>query len=301
MKTAVIVVAVMASGCDQLFGLRRIDETRFDAAVYFQYDGAVPLDTAGWPTSGGVVPTPCVAGSVANEDGDAHTDECDNCPLDENDQGDADTDGIGDACDPHPMYAVERRARFDGFNGTTLDSGSRIGGEWSVTGGELVQTSSNNIQALFVIAGGPWREPRLHVKLDNVRRTGTVGNFHVGVHMFGGTADRTEPDGLNCRLHFGVGNGDLELRRIRNTQPIATAAAPNARIDDSVTLFGGPAQLGAPPQCDSARTTLPPTQLTAHALLPLDPTDPAPTALGLWTANARADFQAIDIYETTYP
>lgn len=45
------------------------------------------------------------------EDSDGRTDECDNCPLDVNaDQLDGDRDGIGDVCDPHPMFAVERLA-----------------------------------------------------------------------------------------------------------------------------------------------------------------------------------------------
>src|SRR5688572_24195912 len=60
-------VILLLAGCDRLFGLVDVsnDEIGSDASAF----DAIALDTAGWPTDGGVDPRPC-SGTAPDEDGD---------------------------------------------------------------------------------------------------------------------------------------------------------------------------------------------------------------------------------------
>src|SRR5690606_6558686 len=66
-------------------------------------------------------------------------------------QEDGDDDGVGDACDPRPDTPTERIAWFDGFNGAALDEGYATagGGDWSLAGGELLQTDDTQDARLW--------------------------------------------------------------------------------------------------------------------------------------------------------
>lgn len=302
MRAAVAILAL--TGCHELFGLREINRTDTfeDAPVLFEYDGAVPLDTAGWPTNGGVGALVCPPSLVSDEDGDLRDDACDNCPLDANDQTDTDRDGIGDLCDPHPMFAVERRALFDGFNADSA-TGEIYAGNWVIENGLLRQTGTGTGRQMFVITAGMWREPTLQLRFGNARRNGTVTTFWAGAYLIAGGALPTssEPDGIQCRVHYG-GGSTLEMMRFREQDPTETSTASLPRVNDDVSLMLGATKgFGAPPECAGARDTLPSSTLTSHLLLTTDATDPAPATFALWTVAARIDVYGIDILETTYP
>lgn len=270
--------------------------------MLFEYDGSVPLDTAGWPTNGGIGPGICPPDLLADEDGDARDDACDNCPLDPNDQTDTDRDGIGDPCDPHPMFAIERRVLFDGFN-TDAGIGIALSGNWTVSGGLLRQTGIGIGRQLYAITAGAWREPTLQVRFENVRKNGTVLNFVVGAYLISaGEPSTVYPDGVQCRVYYG-GSSNLQMQRIRDEVPFgALSSAAILRVTDDVSMqFASAKGYGSPPECAGVRDTQPPNALTTQLLLAEDATDPEPATFALWTSSARADFEAIVIYETTYP
>lgn len=298
-KPVVLLLVLSSTGCDQLFGVQRIADSQFDAPAFFEYDGAPGVDTAGWPTNGMVTPTPCLADSTADEDADGRRDECDNCPLDPNDQMDVDQDGIGDLCDPHPLYAVERLAVFNGFNGPVAEAGTAQAGTWNVTAGILVPGATGG-RTLFVLEGGPWREPKIHVRFGNVRRATLSGAFSAGIYLVPETSVGNTPDGIECRVLYTSGSSLQMIRRQDNLNG-ANAVAVIPRVTDKVTMVLGAEQFAAPPHCDGSREAVPATELEAHVLLPPDAVDPMPPRWGLLTSNARADFEAFVIYETTYP
>ncbi len=303
-KLVLLAAVVATSGCDVLFKLEHVADAGFnDSPEYFQYD-AVGLDTAGWPTYGNVDPLPCASGSLANEDGDQKTDECDNCPLDVNDdQLDGDRDGIGDICDPHPEYAVERLAYFEGFNGTTAtDVGTPItsNGGWRLEGGALHQYGMGMVRTLFHLKGGPWREPFLHLRYSDVEANGTATTWWVGAYLVGETVTSLEPDGVQCRIRYGSG-GLLEMVRISDFEPTGSSGAPITPSTADVTIAFVAQQLGTPPQCSGAREIHTPTDLPTQLLLAADPTDAMPGTFGLWTLSARVWFRGFAVYETIYP
>ena len=86
-----------------------------------------------------------------DEDGDAVGNVCDNCPhvgnADQANDGEAaagvDPDGAGDACDPYPAAPGNDILYFEGFDDAgVLGDWSIVGnGQWSVSGGDLVQAS----------------------------------------------------------------------------------------------------------------------------------------------------------------
>lgn len=297
-KLALLAAVVATSGCDVLFQLEHVP----DAPERFDYDGGA-LDTLGWPTNGNVEPRPCSLATF-DEDGDGRMDDCDNCPLDVNtEQLDVDRDGIGDTCDLHPTYAVERLVYFDGFNVDAPSSGTAVAGTWMVDGGLLKQTNTNNLRALFAFSGGAWREPILQVRFGNVLRSNTADTFYAGAYFFGDALPTiVAPSGTSCRVRFGDGDGDLQFLRYRDGAQGVTTSSPMAATADTTSMILRAEQdLGELSRCHAIREVKPPPDLTTRLVLPHDATDPAPVRFGVATQNARVSFQAIAVYETVYP
>lgn len=293
-----------SAGCDIVFRLDSVSLPPPDAEI----DGApfVPppdADTTSWPTNGGVLPRVCT--SPFDEDGDGLADDCDNCPLDRNlDQLDADRDGIGDICDPHPMYAIERLAYFNGMNGKTVP-GTVIGaaGTWTMTAGALRQSGGITTRTLFALEGGPWRAPVIEVRAALIGENGTGANWYVGAMLFGTSPPSSlNPDNINCRARYVNGPDFLELTRVRNAlgTDVGRANFDAASVEPTTTFFGA-ARLGEPVFCFADRAGLPPAQMPYKALLSIDDTDSENVHVGFWTLAARADFQAIAIYESAWP
>jgi len=109
-----ILGVVVAAGCDQAFGLVRVD---------------APVPPACPPPP----PQACGVGAP-NEDADATADACDLCPQFAGGSAnlDSDVDGVGDACDPAPQTPSACRSRF--FYGLETSDGWIDPSGWTFDG-----------------------------------------------------------------------------------------------------------------------------------------------------------------------
>jgi hypothetical protein len=99
-RTGLVAVAVLASGCGRLGFTLGDDDATGDGGA----DAAGPASCPGMTT-------------VFDEDGDLVGDPCDVCPhVADPGQEDGDGDRVGDACDPEPENARQSIRFFDGFN-----------------------------------------------------------------------------------------------------------------------------------------------------------------------------------------
>lgn len=285
----------MAGGCDQLFALDPV--TQIDAFV------GPDADTTGWPTDGGVAARDCT-GLTGDEDADGKANGCDNCPLDFNgDQADRDRDGVGDICDLHPGYAVERLAYFSGFDRPLVDEGIQVGtsGMYAVEGGQLRQLATTQPRTLFLIAGGPWRSPVVELKIERVTANSNE-DYYAGVYLLNvdpPTAPEPRPDALSCVTHLSA-TPRFRIIRVRDGRDkggmndVFTAGT-------STTMVCAAERLGEPPSAAAVGTNAAPGALTNWVSIAPDPTDLAMTRIALWTYYARADFSGIAVYDTIWP
>ncbi len=80
---------------------------------------------------------------TTDEDQDFIDDSVDNCPGIYNPtQADGDHDGVGDACDPHPMTPGDRIVWFEPFNSRVYQLTADSAANWMIQDGSLVTTGS---------------------------------------------------------------------------------------------------------------------------------------------------------------
>jgi hypothetical protein len=295
----------LLAGCDALFSLDEVkpppdaeEVTRSDA--FFGPDA----DTTGWPIDGGQLARDCT-GLAGDEDVDGLADGCDNCPLDFNaGQADVDRDGVGDACDLHPTYAVERLAYVSGFNGTLEAEGAKIGtqGTWSVEAGMLRQTATTLPRTLFVVTGGPFRQPIVELKIAAIAANQDQPDYYAGLYLLqDGTALQTEPrpDSISCSIHLGAKMIFRTVRLRDNVQ--GDSAGDEFTPGASATLVCSTERLGERPGVAAVGTSAAPPALTNGVTIAPDATDTEKVDVGLWTYYGRVDVSAIAVYEATYP
>lgn len=293
---------ILTGGCDKLFGL---PEVGADADVDLTRDAFVgpDADMTGWPTDGGFAGRSCT-GLSGDEDADAVLDGCDNCPLDFNsDQADRDRDGVGDVCDPHPGYAVEKLAYASGFNGALAQEGAKVGshGVWVIQNGLLRNTDTSQPRTLFVIAGGPWRKPVVELKIGTVLANNNPFAL-TGVYLLqtnDPTTAEPRPDSLSCRGKF-LDSPTFRIVRVRGNGDGEAAGGP-LTVGATTTLVCSAEHLGERPEVAAVGANVAPPALTNWFSIDPDPTDVAMSRVGIWTYYGRADFSGIAIYETTYP
>jgi hypothetical protein len=122
-----LLAILLGAGCDVVFGLER--------PVVIDAGRDTPLPDA---------PSNCLP-TEHDEDGDLTPDRCDLCPQIAEAGGDADTDGVGDLCDPQPEEKNRRLAffPFDSVSGeiALFTEGS---GSWTLDQDRLVITGAAN-------------------------------------------------------------------------------------------------------------------------------------------------------------
>ena len=299
------VAAVLTVGCDRLFGLDTIKKYD-DADVDLTIDAYIGPDasTVGWPTDGGVAPRDCT-NLVGDEDADGKPDGCDNCPLDFNaNQADRDRDVIGDVCDPHPEFAVERLAYASGFNGSLAAEGTKYGapGQWSVTGGVLQNVDPTQQRTLFVIAGGPWRSPVVELKIGTVQPNnnsfGTTGVYLIDPDAI--LRPEPRPDSLSCACKVAdASTSTFRIVRVRDGNDGIHAGG--ALTTGPTTTLVCAAANNERPHVAALGQDVAPATLANWYSIDLDSSDTPMSRVGIWTYYAQAAYFGIAVYETTYP
>lgn len=169
----IVVVGLLASGCNQIFGIDRtlLAESDVDADSISDEDDNCPdlanvgqLDTdadgRGDACDSCNECTPCPLGPDHDEDGDHIPDGCDSCPtVAKANDANQDNDDLGDACDSDPR--MQHRVFFDGFG--TLAPHWVTTGAWAVSGDAAVALDGPTPQGYrlthigtLIDGAGPW-------------------------------------------------------------------------------------------------------------------------------------------------
>lgn len=193
-----------ATGDDDTFDARPL----IDAPPVDQ-DAPPPADTDLDTIPDATDNCPTIANTAQlNEDGDDRGNACDLCPhmvgAVPGTDADTDTDGIGDQCDPR--VGADRLVVFLGFDGTDelAAFSSRAGSNmWSISGGQLHQTSPSLTAAQQVvwtgesIVGTVVAETMIHV--DDVPSPASAGS-RLAVVSGGYYDPGTPPDAYGCGI-----------------------------------------------------------------------------------------------------
>lgn len=147
MRAAGVLVAgaVLGAGCQWVFSPSTdTDGTTVDAPATDTID-ADPAQPDADPTQPDAAPC---GGGGSDEDGDSFSDACDVCPHVSSAQLDGDADGVGTACDPHPLLAVDAIAEFVSFADDPPVGWSQDG-QWMTGGGRLTAIGETGSTARY--------------------------------------------------------------------------------------------------------------------------------------------------------
>lgn len=257
-----VVLVILVAGCDSVLGLSR---PRSDAVALADHD----------------------------EDFDGTDDAIDVCPGVFDDQADRDDDDVGDACDPHPALAIDRRAYFSSlrdFNDWSVRTGSWIQGADQVR----VDSASGN-QLAVLLSTGVLAEPTVIATLDQVTQGNT--NYAFGVYLVTdiGTVG-SSPPGLICyEVHRSVAGDGLEVWDARTPVPVGNqvAFAPyTLPLQVTLQASSGDSMLSGPPLCKGRRANG-----DSNLIGPMDESVIPSAHVGLYSFHAAVTFLSVDVID----
>ncbi|MBS1123729.1 MAG: hypothetical protein H6Q90_5957 [Deltaproteobacteria bacterium] len=256
------VLAILAAGCDSVFGL---NGRTSDAVALADHD----------------------------EDSDGTDDAIDVCPGMFDDQADRDGDDVGDACDPHPALAIDRRAYFSSlrdFDDWSVRTGSWIQGVDQVR----VDTMSGN-QLAVLLSTGELVEPTVIATLDEVTQGNT--NYAFGVYLVTdlGVAGSSPPGVICYEIHrLSAGDG-LEVWDART--PVAagnqvTFAPYTLPLQVTLQASSGDSLPSGPPLCKGRRASG-----ASNLVSPSEESVIASAHVGLYSFHAAVTFLSVDVID----
>ncbi|MCE9577616.1 MAG: hypothetical protein K8W52_30985 [Deltaproteobacteria bacterium] len=202
-RPVVLALGLALGGCNAILGLS--PTTEIDAGPVGGIDAAADAGTidAGLCTS------------RFDEDSDGVANDCDNCPTvvnadqadrDENNQG----DGVGNACDPHPLVRGDAITLFHGF-----DDGGEVAdwttvGTWTVLDGDYAMSTSG-LTAVGALAPGVHVGGRV-VTTAVLTQATDMRTQYVGLVIAGDGG--TVPHGYTCTLVLESGKAVLNINRV---------------------------------------------------------------------------------------
>ncbi len=230
MRWAVLVVAL--GGCNAVLGL---DPTK-------QRDSALPgIDAAidGSPTIDG---NGMVCASPFDEDGDTIKNDCDNCPTVPNpNQADIDDgtrgDGVGNACDPHPVVTGDQITLFAGFDTNAEIADWLMVGSWTLADGAYVASPTTSAPTMGALAPGQHAGGRV---TTTVLPSGSSGSpvRRAGLVMAADATNPAKPRGYTCEITSEVGRSTLTIQRIEGDVFVPLSVAElNLVYDDAHDLM----------------------------------------------------------------
>ena len=145
-RVLLVALAPLVAGCSQIFGLDRPAPAGDAHAGDAPRDTLIP-DVMNDRDGDGVMDLADNCPDDFNpdqgdEDTDTVGDPCDPCPVD-SDNRDTDSDGVGDMCDPRPSMPGEQFALFEGFH-NGMPSGWMVNGSWTASGDSVMAAAGVN-------------------------------------------------------------------------------------------------------------------------------------------------------------
>ncbi len=262
---ALVVAALAAAGCNQLFGLEATQKRAIDAAI----DASSGCWNDRLPKT--------------DEDNDGVPDGCDNCPAIANpNQADSDRDGVGDACDPHTADPHDHLAFFDGF--TRADSAWQVfGGTWTFTGTAMQGQSASD--GTLILTGTTFQDPTVTVLFTGPQDLGTTQTTALTVYTgISPGSESATPASLSCGIQYASGHS---LASYYNSQTATILLAGASGTTGEVHLAASGHCIGRQDQ---------------QAFVAVDPAagPPSQTAgeVALHTAHSSGSFLSITVIDT---